>query len=120
MKGSIAMIEHVAQHLGELSREVVFLATKLEAFGQRGNSDPIGSRDIEDIISVVDGRPELLDQLPAAAPPVRPFIREALTPLEATMAFRNAVLGYLPHSPKGQQRYVSIIQRFESITQMDS
>src|SRR5688572_26192329 len=39
---------------------VYFLATKLEAFRGRGRNDYKGSHDLEDVIAVVDGRPELL------------------------------------------------------------
>ncbi|TVQ23360.1 MAG: hypothetical protein EA383_14190 [Spirochaetaceae bacterium] len=96
---------------------VVFIATKLEAFSQRGNNDPIGSRDIEDVISVVDGRPDLPKDFQSAAASVQSFIRQALTILITTVGFRNAVLGYLPHSPTAQQRYTTIMQRFQTITQ---
>lgn len=36
-----------------------FLATKLEAFKDRGDNDFIASHDLEDIIAVLDGRPEI-------------------------------------------------------------
>jgi predicted nucleotidyltransferase len=39
-----------------------FLATKLEAFSERGDGDYQLSHDIEDVIAVVDGRTELLDE----------------------------------------------------------
>lgn len=38
-----------------------FCATKLEAFGGRGKNDYLASHDLEDLITVVDGRPELLE-----------------------------------------------------------
>ena len=37
-----------------------FLATKLEAFKGRGKGDFLGSHDLEDFVSVVDGREALL------------------------------------------------------------
>jgi len=39
---------------------VYFCASKLEAFGDRGKNDYLGSRDLEDLIAVVDGRAELV------------------------------------------------------------
>ncbi len=36
-----------------------FIATKLEAFISRGGSDIASSHDLEDILNIVDGRPEL-------------------------------------------------------------
>lgn len=47
-----------------------FLATKFEAFRSRGGGDFLGSKDMEDIIAVVDGRAELaveLDRAPVEA-----------------------------------------------------
>ena len=40
----------------------VFLATKLEAFDGRGNGDYLSSHDLGDLIAVVDGRSELLNE----------------------------------------------------------
>lgn len=70
-----------------------------------------------DVISVVDGRPDLPEEFLTAAASVQTFIRQALIILIATVGFRNAVLGYLPLSPAAQQRYTTIMQRFQTITQ---
>ena len=40
-----------------------FVATKIAAFHGRGNGDFLESRDIEDIITIVDGREELADEI---------------------------------------------------------
>lgn len=40
-----------------------FVATKLEAFVTRGNSDFLSSHDLEDVLNVVDGRAELVEEL---------------------------------------------------------
>jgi len=48
-----------------------FCATKLEAFKGRGKGDYLSSHDLEDLIGVVDGRSELLDELRAAPEDVR-------------------------------------------------
>jgi hypothetical protein len=41
----------------------LFVATKFEAFTDRGKDDPLGSHDMEDIINVIDGRSELPDEI---------------------------------------------------------
>lgn len=41
----------------------VFVATKFEAFANRGQEDLLGSHDLEDTINVIDGRPELADEI---------------------------------------------------------
>ena len=38
-----------------------FVATKLEAFEDRGRGDYLESHDLEDVLSVVDGRPSSLN-----------------------------------------------------------
>ena len=44
-----------------------FIATKFEAFKGRGKGDYFGSHDLEDLISVVDGRPALVTDVQAGA-----------------------------------------------------
>jgi hypothetical protein len=43
-----------------------FLATKIEAFEGRGNSDYWASHDLEDIIMLFDGRPEIVQEVQSA------------------------------------------------------
>lgn len=50
-----------------------FLATKLEAFNGRGNGDPY-HKDVEDIIILLDGRPELLAEAREAREELRQYI----------------------------------------------
>lgn len=52
----------------------LFLATKLEAWLGRGGGDMVMSRDLEDVLLVVDGRPALVDEVRAAEPDVRAFV----------------------------------------------
>ena len=39
-----------------------FMATKFVAFGDRGKGDYLASHDLEDIVNLIDGRPELIDE----------------------------------------------------------
>jgi len=50
---------------------VYFCASKLEAFAGRGANDFHASRDLEDLIAVVDGRAELVGEIQTAAGDVR-------------------------------------------------
>ena len=54
----------------------LFLATKFEAYGDRGNNDLLGSHDLEDVLNVVDGRATLLDEVRAASSEVRCFLAD--------------------------------------------
>ena len=56
-----------------------FLATKVDAFLNRGEGDYYGSHDLEDLIVVVDGRPEIVDEVRTnATPELRAFLRDSL------------------------------------------
>jgi len=51
-----------------------FLGTKIEEFRGRGREDYFASHDLEDLITVVDGRPSLLNEVEAASAELRSFI----------------------------------------------
>jgi len=52
----------------------LFIATKLEAYRGRGEGDLLASRDAEDILLVVDGREELVEEIARGEPDVRSYI----------------------------------------------
>lgn len=72
-----------------------FIATKLEAFIDRGRRDCYSSHDLEDIIAVVDGRPGLVRELAAAPSQLREFVSKELRLLLSDANFRNALPGHL-------------------------
>ncbi|WP_449101781.1 hypothetical protein [Pseudomonas veronii] len=54
-----------------------FLATKIEAFNGRGKGDPY-HKDVEDIVILIDGRPELLGEVQQASDELRAYIAEGI------------------------------------------
>jgi predicted nucleotidyltransferase len=70
-----------------------FMATKLEAFKDRGNNDVYLSHDLEDVIAVVDGREELIHELIAARPDVRDFVAQTLLGILRQPDFTNVLPG---------------------------
>ena len=72
-----------------------FLATKLEAFSDRGKNDYLESRDIEDIIAVVNGREELIQEIIHAPDDVRAFIANYIADLLSQRGFTDAIPGHL-------------------------
>jgi predicted nucleotidyltransferase len=74
---------------------VYFLATKLEAFTNRGNKDYLGSSDLEDIIAVINGREEIIDEIKNAPDNVRKFISQFFDDLLAQRSFTDALPGHL-------------------------
>lgn len=79
----------------------LFIATKLEAYRGRGAGDLIGSRDAEDILLVIDGRPELVDELAAADGDVRAYIAEECKSLLADRNFDHFLQGNI-RGPEGR------------------
>ncbi len=87
----------------------VFIATKLEAFKDRGidasgRPDYLGSHDLEDIITVSDRRPELLDECQAMSAELRTYLAQEFTQLFASADFETALAGHLPGDPASQSR----------------
>ena len=52
----------------------LFLATKLQAFGGRGHGDYQASHDLEDIVALVDGRPEIVHETAASTGALRDYL----------------------------------------------
>jgi predicted nucleotidyltransferase len=59
----------------------LFVATKLEAYRGRGKGDLIGSRDAEDILLLVDGREEIVEEIANSEPEIRVYIAEQIAAL---------------------------------------
>ncbi len=93
----------------------LFLATKLEAFQDRGAGDYLASHDLEDIVTVVDGRVELLEDVGQADEEVRFYLRERLSALLATDAFVDALPGHLPGDAASQARVPIILERLRRL-----
>ena len=92
-----------------------FLATKLEAFRGRGQGDYLGSRDMEDIIALVDGRPELAGEVQISDPELRSYLHAEFLNLLSTTGFVEAIPGHLLPDGASQQRRAQIIERLREI-----
>ena len=77
-----------------------FMATKLEAFRDRGNDDVYLSHDLEDIITVLDGREALIGELSSAPTDVRDFVAQALRDVLQHPDFTNALPGIVSQSTR--------------------
>ena len=81
-----------------------FLITKLEAFDGRGHGDYLLSHDIEDIIAVVDGRQELLDEVRNADTTLVNELSKRFTKLLQDDRFVDSVSGHMPTDETSQAR----------------
>jgi hypothetical protein len=82
-----------------------FVATKLEAHLGRGGGDLFTSRDMEDILLIVDGRPAIVDEILGADGEVRDFIAEQFAALLADGDFEYFLEGNV-RGPAGRSDIV--------------
>jgi hypothetical protein len=85
------------------------LGTKLEAFGTRGRSDFLGSRDFSDVVTLIDGREEVVEDVAAAPEELQVFIGEQLLQLALHRDFDRGLEGALPSSPESRGRVDRVI-----------
>jgi hypothetical protein len=96
----------------------LFLATKLEAFRTRGQGDFLASHDIEDIVPVVDGRPELVGKVHASAPEVRAYIAAAIGGFLQSVDFVQSLTGHVPSDDASQARVPLIREHLRRLSQV--
>jgi len=88
-----------------------FIATKLEAFFGRGKGDYWGSHDLEDIMTVIDGRPEVVSELAEVKRELKGYISKTISGLINAEGFREAITGHLPPDRASQERLPMLWQR---------
>lgn len=96
----------------------LFLATKLEAFHDRGNDDYGVSHDMEDIITIVDGRPEIVEEIASIDGDVREYLRDEFDSLLAELEFTNTIHWHLSGDAFNQDRVTIIIERLRNIAEL--
>ena len=94
----------IAGHDVRVVTPALFIATKLEAFHGRSGNDVFASHDLEDIIAVVDGRSEIVDDVAAASDDVREYIGAEIRALLDNRDFTEALAGFLLPDPASQAR----------------
>ena len=95
-----------------------FVATKLEAFKGRGKGDFLGSRDLEDLVSVVDGRVTLVTEVKAETAELLTYIRTEMSALLAAEGFIDALPGYLLPDAVSQSRISIVLQRIKELASL--
>ncbi len=96
----------------------LFIATKLEAFHDRGNEDYGVSHDIEDIVTIIDGRIELLDEIERAPSDVKEYLRDEIDSFLADTAFIESLAWHLSPDPANQARLPTVIERLRTIAEL--
>jgi len=97
----------------------VFVATKFEAFAGRGNSDYLFSHDLGDLISVIDGRDELMAECRQLDDELKVYLRDWMGRLLATPAFLEALPGHLPGDTASQARLPDLEDKLRLLATLD-
>ena len=107
----------IGTHKIRLITAPYFLATKLEALHGRGQHDYRLSRDLEDIVTVIDGRPEIVNEVQETEDRLRQYLSDELSTLLADRNFMEALPGHLLPDAASQQRLRIVLHRIEQIAQ---
>ena len=94
-----------------------FLITKLEAFDGRGGGDYLMSHDIEDIIAVLDGRPEIIDEVKHSEPELVKELSKRFQALLNNSRFVDAVSGHMPTDVTSQARVSIILAAIKNVAE---
>lgn len=91
-----------------------FLATKFEAYNNRGNKEPRTSHDFEDIVYVLDNRMDIVAQLLKSPEDVKPFLKSEFESILADKIKQEAIYGNLFYETK-DERFEMIIENLKTI-----
>jgi hypothetical protein len=94
----------------------LLVATKLCAWKGRGRGDLLRSLDVHDVLTLIDGRPELIEEIKSASSTLRTYIEDELTELRAEPYFDYAVDGATAtYGPLGAERAHLVRARIEEL-----
>jgi len=94
---------------------VAFLATKYTAFVDRGKGDFYASHDLEDFITVIDGRDAIAYEVKVAPAALRDFVAGSVRGLWDNARFQEALPGHLPGDSASQGRLPGLRSKLRAI-----
>ncbi len=97
-----------------------FLATKLEAFGTRGQSDLMSSHDFEDIINVIDGRPGIEAEVADAGGELADYLASRFAEIVRDPNFENTLPGLVVYDELYEDRIRRVREQINLITALDT
>ena len=96
----------------------LFVATKFEAFRGRGNNDYLASHDLEDLITVIDGRQELIVEIQNSVHELQRYLAAEMNKLLEKSDFQLALPGHFPGDAASQARLPELLRRMRIIAQL--
>lgn len=97
----------------------LFLATKLQAFNDRGEADYYESKDLEDIVTLVHGRNSIVGDVAASPTPIRQFVSQSFADLLTRADFGDALPGHLSTLYGARQQVALVRDRLQQIARLD-
>jgi len=97
---------------------VGLLVTKYLTFTERGKGDYYGSHDLEDFITVIDGRANIVEEIAKARSDFRSFLAEGVRELLKNADFRDTLPGFLPPDAASQQRLPKLRAKLEKVAEL--
>ncbi len=95
-----------------------FVATKLAAFQGRGIHDLYTSHDLEDIITIVDGRATLVREFEDENTAIRNYVAEGISRLLAMQSFVEILPGLIEQDAGSQMRIPIILDKLKQLSQV--
>lgn len=92
-----------------------FVATKLDAFRKRAKGIYLGSHDLEDIVSIIDGRETLGEEISKSGDDIVTYVRREFTSILEDKAFIDALPVFLAPDDASQDRAPMIVARMKAI-----
>jgi len=95
-----------------------FIATKLEAFSNRGNNDYMASQDMEDVVTVIDGRKEIVSEINESSEDLKGYLGENFKKLLDMEDFVSCVPCHLHPDAASQKRVPIVLGRIKNIADL--
>lgn len=95
-----------------------FLATKFEAFKNRGQGDYLMSHDLEDIVAVIDGRLNLLTEVSVTQAELKKYLADIFLQLLGDVKFTGCLAGHLNYGTATIARANIVLNRMRQIVEL--
>lgn len=99
----------------KLISPIAFLATKYVAFLDRGDGDYYASHDLEDFITIIDGRDNIASEVTTAPDALRAYVINSVRTLLTAPAFNESLPGHLPGDEASQRRLPALRRKLHAI-----
>jgi hypothetical protein len=94
------------------------LVTKYLTFSERGNDDYFGSHDLEDFLTVMDGRANIVEEIDEARSDFRNYLIQGVRQLMDSSDFHDALPGHLPADAASQLRVPILRDKLRNIANL--